>query len=723
MRSHALIVVALVLVSREGGSRGAAPVPIEQFEIEDLLDAPVTTASGGVVEERAVAPANVISFSRAEIARRGWRSLAEVLANTPGVYVIDDHVSPSLGVRGVTGGIRAGTRIVKVMVNGVAVNFRPARTAFLGPEYIPMEVVERIEIAQGPLSALYGANAFLATVNVITRRGGRGLSSDVAGRVTAVRSHAGGGASIVASQAGAGSGLVVAFSMDRIDRSGVAIRETFEAQDPTLERYRAFFAEVSKDDVTEPMTGFLQLYGGDPRDLGRITLQGGVQRHDAIGEFQLGGTLTHKTRSAIVNAWSNLHHELAWSETLSTDLDFGVSGGAPTRDDRQYLTGNENAYWTRNMRYWAIDAAAEATWSPLGERLRLQLGGEAEYDRERVAFYTQHFLVPVGEREAGETLDLIGAEMNRHVTLVDLGVKLQVTSTPAPELLPGLALTANARVDYLSYGDIEFPLQPSFRAAAAYRFTEDYVVKVVGGHAFQAPSAVLMFSHPGYGTANNLVGNALVHDVVGLPELRPQKVTSAELIGSAGLRVLALEAGVYYQRIDDPIEFEPIATDFVAANLDVRQHVGGLAMARGGVERVRGYTSLAVQREVDPPDGRSGPPPLYPDVFGTVGVDVDVEVADWALLGNANLRWVGARGASNSNILYNNNERYTLPPYAEIDLTLSTAALQLFGDGSTTTVVASVRNLLDDRHAEPGFGGFDVPNVGRLLWVELRQRY
>ena len=49
--------------------------------------------------------------------------------------------------------------------------FRPLLSAFLGPEYIPMEAVERIEVAKGPLSALYGANAFIATVNVITRKG------------------------------------------------------------------------------------------------------------------------------------------------------------------------------------------------------------------------------------------------------------------------------------------------------------------------------------------------------------------------------------------------------------------------------------------------------------------------------------------------------------------------------------------------------------------------
>src|SRR6185312_10744457 len=71
--------------------------------------------------------------------------------------------------RGVSGGLRAGTRLVKIMINGTPVNFRPDLRAFIGPEYIPILAVERIEVVKGPLSALYGANAFLATVNVITR--------------------------------------------------------------------------------------------------------------------------------------------------------------------------------------------------------------------------------------------------------------------------------------------------------------------------------------------------------------------------------------------------------------------------------------------------------------------------------------------------------------------------------------------------------------------------
>ena len=82
------------------------------------------------------------------IANNGWRSVADVLANVPGLYLVDDGSLTSVGIRGVTGGLR-GTRLIKIMINGVPVNFRPDVRAFIGPEYIPIDAIERIEVVKG----------------------------------------------------------------------------------------------------------------------------------------------------------------------------------------------------------------------------------------------------------------------------------------------------------------------------------------------------------------------------------------------------------------------------------------------------------------------------------------------------------------------------------------------------------------------------------------------
>src|SRR3954471_10833126 len=55
--------------------------------LESLLNLRVVTASGGVEEDASLAPASVVVFTRDDIARQGWSSLADVLQNTPGLDV------------------------------------------------------------------------------------------------------------------------------------------------------------------------------------------------------------------------------------------------------------------------------------------------------------------------------------------------------------------------------------------------------------------------------------------------------------------------------------------------------------------------------------------------------------------------------------------------------------------------------------------------------------
>src|SRR5262245_56370452 len=64
-------------------SSSSAIADLDDLSLFDLLNFRVTTASGGVEEDRSLAAANVYAISREEILRQGWRSLAEVLANVP----------------------------------------------------------------------------------------------------------------------------------------------------------------------------------------------------------------------------------------------------------------------------------------------------------------------------------------------------------------------------------------------------------------------------------------------------------------------------------------------------------------------------------------------------------------------------------------------------------------------------------------------------------------
>lgn len=69
---------------------------------------------------------------------------------------------------------------VVVLVDGVRVNDGAFGTAPLS--YITPEVIERIEVVEGPLSTLYGSDAVSGVINIITRKpGADGLEAEVGG--------------------------------------------------------------------------------------------------------------------------------------------------------------------------------------------------------------------------------------------------------------------------------------------------------------------------------------------------------------------------------------------------------------------------------------------------------------------------------------------------------------------------------------------------------------
>ena len=117
------------------------------------------------------APASVSFITAAEIARYGYRTLADILSSVRGFYVTDDRNSSLLGTRGFAKPGDYNSRIL-LLVNGHRVNDNVLGQAAIGAEFgLDPAMFERVEIIRGPASSLYGDSAFFAVVNVITRTG------------------------------------------------------------------------------------------------------------------------------------------------------------------------------------------------------------------------------------------------------------------------------------------------------------------------------------------------------------------------------------------------------------------------------------------------------------------------------------------------------------------------------------------------------------------------
>jgi iron complex outermembrane receptor protein/vitamin B12 transporter len=121
--------------------------------------------------------ATVTLVTRAEIESSHARNIGELLTNTPGL-----HVSRTGGAGGrMSVSIRGGDpNFTLVLIDGVAVN---DITDILGGSFdfstLSAVNVERIEIVRGALSSLYGSEAMSGVINIVTRTGADGKSTDL----------------------------------------------------------------------------------------------------------------------------------------------------------------------------------------------------------------------------------------------------------------------------------------------------------------------------------------------------------------------------------------------------------------------------------------------------------------------------------------------------------------------------------------------------------------
>src|SRR5712671_6138243 len=154
-------------------SFAAAQAPLRDLSLEDLmkLDAGQVFGASERLQPVMEAPASVSFITAEEIARYGYRTLADILRGVRGMYVTDDRNFSLLGTRGFAKPGDYNSRIL-LLVNGHRVNDNVFGQAEIGAEFgIDPAMFERVEIIRGPASSLYGDSAFFAVVNVITRSG------------------------------------------------------------------------------------------------------------------------------------------------------------------------------------------------------------------------------------------------------------------------------------------------------------------------------------------------------------------------------------------------------------------------------------------------------------------------------------------------------------------------------------------------------------------------
>ncbi len=160
-----------------GGTEKENPdsIPFYEMTLEQLMNVNVTVASDRPMISRE-SPGIVSVITQEEIRKSGAHDLIEVLQRVPGFdFGYDVEGVVGIAVRGNWG--HEGK--VLLIWDGIEMNEDLYSTLQFGGHY-PVSLIKRIEIIRGPGSAMYGANAEYAVINIVTQTGELdGLSADI----------------------------------------------------------------------------------------------------------------------------------------------------------------------------------------------------------------------------------------------------------------------------------------------------------------------------------------------------------------------------------------------------------------------------------------------------------------------------------------------------------------------------------------------------------------
>ncbi len=145
------------------------PKDLGQASLEELGSIQVYSASKHL-QSTSDAPSSVTVITADEIQKYGYRTLADLLGSVRCFYITYDRDYSFVGVRGF-GRLGDWNSRILLLIDGHRINNNVDGQAMVGTEFlVDVDLIERVEIIRGPSSSLYGSQAFLAVINVITRR-------------------------------------------------------------------------------------------------------------------------------------------------------------------------------------------------------------------------------------------------------------------------------------------------------------------------------------------------------------------------------------------------------------------------------------------------------------------------------------------------------------------------------------------------------------------------
>lgn len=147
---------------------------IFSMSLEELLNLEISSVSKKN-ENLFETPQTVIVITKEQIQKRGYTDLEQLFHDLPGFDISRGNGTQYSQIY--QRGYRTkNTEKTVLMIDGVEENDLWSNSVWLSRQY-PLSNIERVEIIYGPAATIYGANAFLGVINIVTKTA-KQLTSD-----------------------------------------------------------------------------------------------------------------------------------------------------------------------------------------------------------------------------------------------------------------------------------------------------------------------------------------------------------------------------------------------------------------------------------------------------------------------------------------------------------------------------------------------------------------
>jgi outer membrane receptor for ferrienterochelin and colicins len=433
----------------------------EDMGLEELLFQEVVSVTKTVTPV-ASSPANVTIITAKEIEERGYKSILDILRD---VLAIDIN-SPGQGYQTDIGGRGVNDRLScgkqwQMLIDGHDMTWRQFYRNNVSQAWLAVDNIKRIEVVKGPSSSLWGANAFLGVINIVTKD-----KTDIERNLA---SFGGGHNSVVSANE----------SVNMIINEEASIFSTFSYYADDIYRKIKEWSEIAGEDViiggsqSRYINSYTKLQYGELMVKGMVSLD---YSYKAISSFSVGAQYSYFPieKYWIEPEWEHTFMGNKITSKILAYYDYTTWGNAAAYEDNPYAgeivdpaNPPGSAHFIVHME--ASDRIYGAKWQANIEpvtQLSIVTGVDYEY-RDMIRWYYT------------EVFDYLGIEEPKF-TPYQVGGYFQFNYSPA-EIL---SLYAGARYDYHSV----YEGQTSPRVSVVLNPAKNLYVKGIYGRAFKAPS-------------------------------------------------------------------------------------------------------------------------------------------------------------------------------------------------------------------------------------------